>query len=82
MNSSFQLEVKIMYREFMKIIYRKPEVKRIGLLEKTRWEFKQAAKIPRREISAIDFAFHRAQRQLGTLREGNIESMTSYIPKK
>lgn len=82
MNSSFQLEVKLMYREFMKIIYHKPVEKRLNLLEKTRKDFKSAAQLSRRDISNIDFAFHRAQRQLAQLRDTNIESMSTYTPKR
>ena len=81
MNSSFQLEVKLMYREFMKIIYRMPANKRTTLLNKTKEDFKHASKLSRRDISGIDFAFHRAQRQLDQLRSSNIESMSFYTPK-
>jgi hypothetical protein len=81
MNSSFQLEVKLMYREFMKIIYSKAPDRRQALLEKTRSDFKAWANIPRREIGAIDFAFHSAARQLHQLKSYNIDSMSFYTPK-
>lgn len=81
MQSSFKLEVKLMYREFMKIIYKKDPSKRAELLQRTRDEFKAGAKIPRKDIIAVDFAFNQANRQLYQLRQGNILSMTTYVPK-
>lgn len=81
MQNSFQIEVRLMYREMLKIIYRMPKDRRGTLLDKTRHEFKMAAKIPRKEIASIDFAFHLFQRQLNQLQQANIQSMTTYVPK-
>lgn len=81
MNISFQTEVKLMYRELMKILYKKPPNQVESLLEKVRKDFKAGAKIPRKDIIEIDYAFHSAQRLLDQLKNSNIEKYTTYIPK-
>lgn len=81
MNISFQTEVKLMYRELMKILYKKPPDKIGNLLEKVRNDFKAGAKIPRKEIIEIDYAYHSAQRLLEQLKNSNIEKYTTYTPK-
>ena len=81
MKVSFQTEVKLMYRQFMKILYKKPSGQMQNLTDKVRADFKTGAKIPRKDILAVDFAFHSAQRLLDQLKNLHIEGYSTYIPK-
>ena len=80
--SSFQQEVKQMYRHFMKTIYKKPELNRLDILYKVRSDFKKWSKIPRKDFDSIDYAFNTAQRQLIELKQSNIVYFSVYTPKK
>ena len=81
MKINFQTEVKLMYREFMKILYKKPSDNLQELVEKVRNDFKTGAKIPRKDIMAVDYAYHNAQRLLEQLKNSNVEGYSTYTPK-
>ena len=81
MKISFQTEVKLMYRHLLKVIYKTNPEKTQSLLDKVRNDFKTGAKIPRKDILSIDYAFHSAQRLLDQLKNSNIDGYTTYVPK-
>jgi len=65
----------------MKTIYSRTEADRGSLLQKTRQEFKEGAKIPRRKIAHIDHFFSNAHRRLGELQTSRIEKVSTFVPK-
>jgi hypothetical protein len=81
MKISFQTEVKLMYRQILKILYKKPPEKTQILLDKVRNDFKTGAKISRKDMISIDYAFHNAQRLLSTLQNSSIDGYSTYVPK-
>lgn len=82
MQSSFRMEVLLMYRKYCKEIMKRQVGMRESLLEKVRNEFKVGSKISRKSFVELDDFFSHSERRLQVLKESNIERVSSYTPSK